>query len=75
VRGALGARRGGGATGGRPLRPAALAPRERDVIALKFAAGLGNAEIAKVLGLSQSNTGTRLHRAIEKLREACREEL
>jgi RNA polymerase sigma-70 factor, ECF subfamily len=46
-----------------------------NVIALKFAAGLGNAEIAKVLGLSQSNTGTRLHRAIEKLREACREEL
>jgi RNA polymerase sigma-70 factor, ECF subfamily len=54
---------------------AVLEPRERDLIALEFAAGLGNVEIAKVLGLSPSNTGTRLHRAIEKLREACREEL
>ena len=52
-----------------------LEPRERDLVALKFAAGLGNAEIARVLGVSASNAGTRLHRALEKLREACREEL
>ena len=49
----------------------ALAPRERELIALKFFAGLANAEIAAVLGISESNAGTRLHRAITKLREAC----
>jgi RNA polymerase sigma-70 factor, ECF subfamily len=50
---------------------AALEPRERELIALKFFAGLANAEIAAVLGLSESNAGTRLHRAVNKLREAC----
>jgi len=50
---------------------AGLEPRERELIALKFFAGLANAEIAIVLGLSESNAGTRLHRAITKLREAC----
>ena len=54
---------------------AVLGPRERDLIALKFAGGLSNVEIARVVGLSPSNTGTKLHRAVEKLREACREEL
>jgi RNA polymerase sigma-70 factor, ECF subfamily len=49
---------------------ATLAPRERELIALKFFAGLGNAEIASVLGISESNAGTRLHRAVTKLREA-----
>ncbi|HEY2479125.1 MAG TPA: sigma-70 family RNA polymerase sigma factor [Solirubrobacterales bacterium] len=47
-----------------------LAPRDRELIALKFFAGLGNAEIASVLGISESNAGTRLHRAVTKLREA-----
>jgi RNA polymerase sigma-70 factor (ECF subfamily) len=50
-----------------------LAPRERELIALKFFAGLQNAEIASVLGTSESNAGTRLHRVIEKLRRACDE--
>ena len=50
---------------------AKLSPRERELIALKFFAGLGNAEIAEVIGVSESNAGTRLHRAMEKLREAC----
>jgi RNA polymerase sigma factor (sigma-70 family) len=49
---------------------AALAPRDRELIALKFFAGLDNAEIAAVLGISESNAGTRLHRAVTKLREA-----
>ena len=53
---------------------AALEPRDRDLVALKFAGGLSNAEIAKVLGISESNAGTRLHRTIEKLREACSDE-
>lgn len=48
---------------------AALDPRERELIALKFHAGLDNAEIAGVLGLSVSNAGTKLHRALTKLRE------
>ena len=48
-----------------------LEPSERELIALKFFAGLANAEIAQVLGLSESNAGTKLHRAMTKLREAC----
>ncbi|HEU5061543.1 MAG TPA: sigma-70 family RNA polymerase sigma factor [Solirubrobacterales bacterium] len=48
-----------------------LEPRERELIALKFFAGLANAEIAQVLGISESNAGTKLHRAMTKLREAC----
>lgn len=48
-----------------------LQPAERELIALKFFAGLANAEIAQVLGLSESNAGTKLHRAMTKLREAC----
>ena len=48
-----------------------LAPRERELIALKYFAGLDNAEIAQVTGTSESNAGTRLHRAMTKLREAC----
>jgi RNA polymerase sigma-70 factor (ECF subfamily) len=43
-------------------------------VALKFAGGLGNAEIARVLGVSESNAGTRLHRVLTKLREACHED-
>jgi RNA polymerase sigma-70 factor (ECF subfamily) len=50
---------------------ATLQPRERELIALKFFAGLTNAEIAVVVGVSESNAGTRLHRAVTKLREAC----
>jgi RNA polymerase sigma factor (sigma-70 family) len=47
--------------------------RERDLLALKYKAGLSNGEIARVLSLSESNVGTRLHRAMEKLRRACDE--
>ena len=49
---------------------AALPPRERELIALKFHAGLDNAELAAVLGVSVSNAGTLLHRAVTKLRKA-----
>ena len=48
-----------------------LEPADREVIALKFHADLGNAEIAAVLGISASNAGTRVHRALNRLREAC----
>jgi RNA polymerase sigma-70 factor (ECF subfamily) len=50
-----------------------LEPRERELVALKFFAGLSNREIARVLGISESNAGTRLHRVVDKLREACHE--
>jgi len=45
-----------------------LSDREREVIALKFAAGLPNTEIAKLTGLSQSNVGVTLYRAVKRLR-------
>lgn len=48
-----------------------LTPQERELVALKFFAGLSNAEIARVLGISESNAGTKLHRIVAKLREAC----
>jgi RNA polymerase sigma-70 factor (ECF subfamily) len=48
-----------------------LEPRDRELIALKFHGGLNNGEIAKLLGISESNAGTRLNRAVSKLREAC----
>jgi RNA polymerase sigma-70 factor (ECF subfamily) len=50
---------------------AALEPRERELVLLKFHGQLANAELARVLGTSESTAGTRLHRAMTKLREAC----
>jgi RNA polymerase sigma factor (sigma-70 family) len=49
----------------------ALSPRERELVSLKFHAGFTNAEIARVLGVSESNAGTLLHRTLTKLRKAC----
>jgi RNA polymerase sigma-70 factor (ECF subfamily) len=53
---------------------AGLTPRERELIALKFHAELSNPDIARVLGVSESNAGTLLHRTITKLRKACDEQ-
>ncbi len=50
---------------------ARLPARDREVIALKFHAGMRNAELARVLGLSETAAGTLLYRAMEKLRRAC----
>jgi RNA polymerase sigma factor (sigma-70 family) len=50
---------------------AAMSARERELIALKFHAGLSNADVARVLGVSESNAGTLLYRTMEKLRKAC----
>ena len=52
---------------------ASLSARERELVALKFFAGLTNPEMASVIGVSETNAGTRLHRVIEKLRRACDE--
>ena len=51
-----------------------LDPRERELVALKFAGGLSNDEIARVVGISATNVGTRLHRTLEKLRRECDED-
>lgn len=45
-----------------------LGDRERELIALKYGAGLTNREIARLSGLGESNVGTLLHRTIETLR-------
>ena len=48
-----------------------LRARDREIVALKYGAGLSNGELAGVLGVSESNAGTLVHRAMTKLREAC----
>ena len=48
---------------------ARLADDDRELVGLKFQAGLANAEIGEVLGISESNVGTRLSRAVARLRE------
>ncbi len=47
---------------------AALASREHEVLALKFGAGISNREIGKLLGITESNTGTILYRSLMKLK-------
>lgn len=42
--------------------------RDRELVALKYGAGLTNRTIAGLTGLSESNVGTILHRAVQKLR-------
>jgi len=49
---------------------ASLPPRDREIVALRFHAGLDTTELAAVLGIGESNAGTRLHRAMQKLRGA-----
>ncbi len=49
---------------------ATLDDRERELIALKYGAGLSNREIADLVRLGESNVGTILHRTIRSLREA-----
>jgi len=46
-----------------------LNENERELISLKFSGGITNREIARVTGLSESNVGTILCRAIRKLRD------
>ena len=48
-----------------------LSPRDREVVLLKFLGRLTNAELAHVLHTSETNAGTRLSRALQRLREAC----
>lgn len=45
-----------------------LPERERELVALKYGAGLTNREIASITGLTESNVGTILHRCVQVLR-------
>ena len=47
---------------------ARLAERERELVALKFGAGLTNRAIARISGLTESNVSTILHRLTTQLR-------
>jgi len=47
---------------------ALLAERERELVALKYGAGLTNRAIARISGLSESNVSTILYRLIRQLR-------
>ena len=50
---------------------AALPVREREVVLLKFHGQLSHGELARALGISESNAATRLHRALTRLRAEC----
>ena len=52
-------------------RSRSCALRERELVLLKFHGQLSNGELARALGISESNAGTRLHRALTRLRECC----
>jgi RNA polymerase sigma-70 factor, ECF subfamily len=45
-----------------------LPPRDRELIALKYGAGISNRDIAKLTKLTESNVGTILHRVVQHLR-------
>ena len=45
-----------------------LSQRDQDLFSLKYGAGLSNVRIARIMGLSESNTGVILHRALQTLR-------
>ena len=49
---------------------AGLPQLDQDIISLKFGAGLNNREIARTLKVSESNVGTRLFRALRRLRDS-----
>lgn len=50
-------------------RLAELGDRERELIGLRFAAGLTNREIGDICGLSEANVAQIVHRAVVKLRQ------
>ena len=49
---------------------AGLPQLDQDIISLKFGAGMNNREIARTLKVSESNVGTRLFRAVRRLRDS-----
>jgi RNA polymerase sigma-70 factor, ECF subfamily len=53
---------------------ATLPERDLELVSLKYGAGLTNRAIAKQLRLTETNVGTLLHRAVQKLRAGWNEE-
>jgi RNA polymerase sigma-B factor len=49
-----------------------LTPREREIVRLRFEEDLTQAEIGKIVGLSQMHVSRVLRAAVEKLRAAAR---
>ncbi|MCL4561828.1 MAG: sigma-70 family RNA polymerase sigma factor [Chloroflexi bacterium] len=47
-----------------------LSERERDLLGLRYSTDLSNQQIAQITGLSATNVGVILYRAIERLRKA-----
>jgi RNA polymerase sigma-70 factor (ECF subfamily) len=45
-----------------------LPERERELVSLKYGAGLTNRDIARVTGLTETNVGSILHRTVKALR-------
>ena len=52
---------------------ALLPERERELMALKYGAGLDHRAIARMLGMTESNVGTLAHRTVLRLRTAWNE--
>ncbi|UCB43030.1 MAG: sigma-70 family RNA polymerase sigma factor [Dehalococcoidales bacterium] len=50
-----------------------LSHEEQEIIALKFGSEMNNRQIARAMGLSESNVGTKLYRAVRKLRDSFEE--
>jgi RNA polymerase sigma-70 factor (ECF subfamily) len=51
-----------------------LPEREREIFSLKYGAQFTNRSIAKIVGLTESNVGTILHRIVGRLREQLEQE-
>ena len=51
-----------------------LPDRDRELLSLKYGAGLTNRQIARLAGLSESNVGTLVHRTVQRLRAAWEDE-
>lgn len=51
-----------------------LTDNQREIVRLKFQAGLSYREIAEITGLTVNNVGVTLHTALQKIRKQCRED-
>lgn len=49
---------------------ATLPARDQEIVALRYGAGLSNAEIAELTGMKNKHVAVSLHRALKKLRRA-----
>lgn len=52
-----------------------LSVKERNIVALKFAAELKNTDIADIMGISESNVGVILFRSLKKIRKELEKEV